>query len=61
MNWVEKQIAQLEQTRLDMYRAIQWAERDCRKPSVNIVNLYDLATAEIVRLGATPKQLGQKS
>lgn len=58
MNWVEKQIAQLEQTRLDMYRAIQWAERDCRKPSANIVNLYDLATAEIVRMGATPKVLG---
>jgi hypothetical protein len=61
MNWAEKQIADLEKTRLDMFKAIQRAERDCRKPSANIVNLYDLATAEIQRLGATPKELGQKS
>jgi hypothetical protein len=57
-NWAEKQIADLEQTRLDMYRAIQRAERDCRKPSANIVNLYDLATAEVKRLGGVPKKLG---
>ena len=56
-HWAEKQITQLEQTRLDMYRAIQRAERDCRKPSANIVNLYDLATAEIERMGGVPKQL----
>lgn len=57
MNWAEKQIADLERTRLDMFKAIQRAERDCRKPSQNIVNLYDLATAEITRMGATPKPL----
>ena len=58
MTWAEKQITQLEQMRLDMYRAIQWAQADCRKPSKNIVNLYDLATAEIKRLGGVPKKLG---
>ena len=59
-HWAEKQIAQLEQTRLDMYRAIQRAEADCRKPSANIVNLYDLATAEIERMGGVPKVLETK-
>lgn len=57
MNWAEKQIADLERTRMDMYRAIQRAEAECRKPSANIVNLYDLATAEVKRLGGVPKQL----
>ena len=56
--WAEKQITQLEQTRLDMYRAIQRAQAECRKPSQNIVNLYDLATAEVKRLGGVPKKLG---
>jgi hypothetical protein len=59
MNWVEKQIIDLERTRLDMFKAIQRAERDCRKPSANIVNLYDLATAEVKRLGGVPKELAK--
>jgi hypothetical protein len=59
MNWAEKQIADLEKTRLDMFKAIQRAERDCRKPSANIVNLYDLATAEVKRLGGVPKELAK--
>lgn len=59
MNWAEKQIADLEKTRLDMFKAIQRAERDCRKPSQGIVDLYDLATAEIQRMGATPKELAK--
>ena len=58
--WAEKQITDLERTRLDMYRAIQRAKAECRKPSQNIVNLFDLATAEIQRLGGVPKELGQK-
>jgi len=57
--WAEKQITQLEQTRLDMYRAIQRAQAECRKPSQNIVNLYDLATAEVKRLGGVPKELAK--
>lgn len=57
MNWAEKQIADLERTRMDMYRAIQRAEAECRKPSANITALYDLATAEIKRLGGVPKVL----
>ena len=59
MTWAEKQISVLEQTRLDMFKAIQRAERDCRKPSKNIVELYDLATAEVKRLGGVPRDLGQ--
>jgi len=58
-HWAEKQIADLERTRMDMYLAIQRAERDCRKPSHNIVNLYDLATAEVKRLGGVPKELAK--
>jgi hypothetical protein len=59
VTWAEKQISVLEQTRLDMFKAIQRAERDCRKPSQNIVNLYDLATAEVKRLGGVPKELAK--
>ena len=59
MSWAEKQIADLERMRMDMFKAIQRAERDCRKPSKNIVNLYDLATAEIMRLGGVPKELAK--
>ena len=58
MNWSEKQITDLERTRMDMYLAIQRAQAECRKPSQNIVNLYDLATAEVKRLGGVPKKLG---
>ena len=58
MNWSEKQIVDLERTRMDMYQAIQRAERDCRRPSANITALYDLATAEVKRLGGVPKKLG---
>ena len=58
MNWSEKQITDLERTRMDMYLAIQRAQAECRKPSQNIVNLYDLATAEVKRLGGVPKELG---
>ena len=59
MNWAERQIVDLERTRMDMYQAIQRAERDCRKPSHNIVNLYDLATAEVKRLGGVRKKLAK--
>ena len=58
-HWAEKHITQLERTRLDMYRAIQLAQAECRKPSQNIVNLYDLATAEVKRLGGVPKKLAK--
>ena len=60
MSWSEKQIVDLERTRKDMYRAIQRAQAECRKPSQNIVNLYDLATAEIERMGGVPKVLETK-
>ena len=59
MTWAEKQIADLERTRMDMYRAIQRAQADCRKPSANITALYDLATAEIKALGGVPKELAK--
>ena len=58
-SWAEKQIVDLERTRMDMFKAIQRAERDCRKPSKNIVELYDLATAEVKRLGGVPKELAK--
>ena len=58
-HWAEKQIADLERTRLDMYRAIQRSEAECRKPSANITALYDLSTAEIVRMGGVPKKLAK--
>ena len=59
MSWAEKQIVDLERTRMDMFKAIQRAERDCREPSKKIVELYDLATAEIKRLGGVPKELAK--
>ena len=59
MNWSERQIVDMERTRMDMYLAIRRAERDCRKPSKNIVELYDLATAEVKRLGGVPKELAK--
>ena len=59
MNWSERQIVDLERTRMDMYLAIRRAERDCREPSKNIVELYDLATAEVKRLGGVPKELAK--
>lgn len=58
--WAERRIEELEQTRSDMYKGIQRAEAQGKKPSGFIVDLYERATNEIKRLGGIPSDLETK-